>query len=304
VGYIKIRQLTENSASLTKEAIEQLAKKGAKAFVLDLCDNPGLNDGFVCQGICVNEENGKILLSGYMADHSASRIYVTNEDNQSYYVSLEYEGEAFTGHAGGIAIGGDTVYVASENALHAVPLDALLSSENGAVLQITERYPVNNEASSLYCDDTYLYVGEFHDGGQYVTEHPYLTEDGTYFAIVTRYPLSDLSTPDKIYSIRDKVQGLCFAPDGTVMLATSYGLADSVYYVYNEADCTDSGLTLDGAPVYLMDDCIYQFNGPAMAEGLDWYNGKIITMTESACNKYIYGKFFFANQIVAFTPNW
>ena len=27
-----------------------------------LCTNPGLNDGFVCQGICVSEENGVILV--------------------------------------------------------------------------------------------------------------------------------------------------------------------------------------------------------------------------------------------------
>ncbi|MBQ6391510.1 MAG: PDZ domain-containing protein [Eggerthellaceae bacterium] len=50
VGYIKIRQLTENSASLTKKAIEQLTKKGAKAFVLDLCDNPG---GYLSQAVDV-----------------------------------------------------------------------------------------------------------------------------------------------------------------------------------------------------------------------------------------------------------
>lgn len=36
-----------------------------------------------------------------------------------------------------------------------------------------------------------------------------------------------------------------------------------------------------------------------MAEGLDFTNGKVITLTESASDKYIFGKFFFANQIVA-----
>jgi hypothetical protein len=35
-----------------------------------------------------------------------------------------------------------------------------------------------------------------------------------------------------------------------------------------------------------------------MAEGLDLYNGKVITMSESASNKYIFGKFFFANKII------
>ena len=42
----------------------------------NVCKNPGLNDGFVCQGIAVSEENGVILVCGYMKDKSNSRIYV------------------------------------------------------------------------------------------------------------------------------------------------------------------------------------------------------------------------------------
>ena len=41
-----------------------------------------------------------------------------------------------------------------------------------------------------------------------------------------------------------------------------------------------------------------EFTGPAMSEGLDFYEGRVITLTESASNKYIFGKFFFANKIV------
>ena len=84
-----------------------------------------------------------------------------------------------------------------------------------------------------------------------------------------------------------------------MILSTSYGLKDSHYYVYNEADAIDSGKTLDGAPVYYLNGCIRDVKGPAMAEGLDWYQGKVITLTESASNKYLFGKLFFANKIVA-----
>ena len=41
----------------------------------------------------------------------------------------------------------------------------------------------------------------------------------------------------------------------------------------------------------------------ALIVGLDWYDGKVITLTESASNKYIFGKFFFANHIVALDFN-
>ena len=48
VGYIKVRQLTENAASLVKQAVEELGEKGATSFVLDLRDNPG---GYLSQAV-------------------------------------------------------------------------------------------------------------------------------------------------------------------------------------------------------------------------------------------------------------
>ncbi len=264
----------------------------------DICENPGLSDGFVCQGIAAAESYGKILVSGYMKDDSASRIYVTNTENESYFVNILENGKDFTGHAGGISVSGDKVYIASGSAIRIASLPDLMNAKNGDTLEITEKIEVNNSASFSYCDDTYLYVGEFHDGGKYVTDHPYDTAEGKHFAIVTRYKLDDLTKPDRVYSIRDKVQGICFMPNGNVVMSTSYGLTSSVYYVYREADATDSGETLDGAPVYFLDKLQYEFSGPAMAEGLDFYDGKVITLTESASDKYIFGKFFFANKIV------
>ena len=48
VGYIKIKQLTQNSAALVKKAIKKLENKGAEAYVLDLRDNPG---GYLSQAV-------------------------------------------------------------------------------------------------------------------------------------------------------------------------------------------------------------------------------------------------------------
>ncbi len=41
VGYIKLRQFTQNADSLVRQAITQLTSQGARSFVLDLRDNPG-----------------------------------------------------------------------------------------------------------------------------------------------------------------------------------------------------------------------------------------------------------------------
>ncbi len=273
----------------------------------DIATNPGLGDGFVCQGICVSEENGVIMVCGYMDDKTNSRIYVVDiETDQSYHVKLERNGKVYTGHAGGMATSGDTVYIANGSKLYLLNIRDILAAKDGDILDIGSGVPVNNAASYVFCDEEYIYVGEFHhtkDG--YDKEHTLDDGQTKVNGIVSRYTHVDIlgydgevdPTPDKIYSVRAKVQGICFTPNGKVVLSTSYSIADSVYYVYNEADAKNSGKTLDGVPVYVLEDCINEFKGPAMSEDLDYYDGKIITFTECASNKYFYGKFFFADDI-------
>lgn len=265
----------------------------------NICKNPGLNDGFVCQGIAVSEENGVILVCGYMKDKSNSRIYVTDFDSNSYYVELTRDGEKYTGHAGGLAITGDTVYIANAKKIYSFPLQNVLSANNGDIIDIGSGTKVNTNASFVYTDEEYLYVGEFHDGGKYVIEnHENETAEGTHFAICTKYALNDLETPVAVYTLRNNVQGICFTPEGKVVLSTSYGLTDTVYYIYDLNSVTDSGVTFDGAPVYYLDNLEKEIHGPAMGEDLDYYDGKIITLTESASTKYIFGKLFGATKIV------
>ena len=117
----------------------------------DLCKNPGLSDGFVCQGICAYEQEEKFLVSGYMMDNSPSRIYVTDAENNSYYVWVTYgSGKAFTGHSGGIAISDDSAYIASGNKLYVISLSSILSAKNGDSVSISKIIPVNNGASFIF----------------------------------------------------------------------------------------------------------------------------------------------------------
>lgn len=265
----------------------------------NICKNPGLNDGFVCQGIAVSEENEVILVCGYMKDKSNSRIYVTDFNSNSYYVELTRDGEKYTGHAGGLAITADTVYIANAKKIYSFPLENVLSANNGDTVDIGSGTKVNTNASFVYTDEEYLYVGEFHDGGKYVIEnHEHETAEGTHYALCTKYALSDLTTPIAVYTLRNNVQGICFTPDNKVVLSTSYGLTDTVYYIYSLDEATDSGLTFDGAPLYYLDNLEKEIHGPAMGEDLDYYDGKIITITESASTKYIFGKLFGATKIV------
>ena len=265
-----------------------------------VCKNPGLNDGFICQGIAAVDGKDLILVSGYMKDDRPSRVYVTTLDSESYYVTLHCDGKPYTGHAGGIAVSGDLAYIANGSKIYTFSLADVLSAENGDSVNIGQGVKVNNKASFLYTDDKYLYVGSFTDSGTTpVEEHIFETAEGTHHAICSVYPIDDLSAPVRVYSIRDCVQGVCFTPNGKAVLSTSYGLTSSGYYVYDLDAATDSGRTLDGAPVYYLEQLEQSISGPAMAEGLDWFGDKIITLTESASNKYIYGKLFFATDIVS-----
>lgn len=64
IGYIKLRQITPNSASLVTNAIKELTNEGAESFILDIRNNPGgyltqsLNIAslFVKSGVLVNIE--------------------------------------------------------------------------------------------------------------------------------------------------------------------------------------------------------------------------------------------------------
>jgi len=269
-----------------------------------LCRNPGLNDGFVCQGIAAADDADVILVSGYMKDDRPSRIYVTTTDSKSYHVTLHCDGEPYTGHAGGIAVSGDFAYIANGSRIFTFSLADVLDADNGDSVNIGTGTKINNKASFLYTDDEYLYVGSFMDPGtKKVEEHIFETAEGTHYAICSVYPIGDLSAPVRIYSIRDYVQGICFTPDGKIVLSTSHGLNDSVYYIYDRDAAVDSGKTLDGAPVYYLEQALNAVRGPAMAEGMDRYQEQLITLTESASDKYIFGKLFFATDIVSLDLN-
>lgn len=264
-----------------------------------LCKNPGLNDGFICQGIAVDEKAEKVFVSGYMKDGSASRIYVTDFESNSYHVQLSKGGEVFKGHCGGIAYTNGMLYVANGGRIYTIAESVLLSAQNGDEVEVGEGVKVNYSASFIYTDDEFIYVGEFHDGGKYNIEgHETQTAEGTHSAMCAQYRVGDFSSPVKVFSIRNKVQGICFS-EGKVVMSTSYGLASSEYFVYDLSKATDSGKTFDGAPLYYLDNLSYSISGPAMSEDLDYFDGKVVTLTESASNKYVFGKFFNSKHIVA-----
>ncbi len=61
VGYVRLRQISQNSSDLVKDAISSLTAEGATAFVLDIRDNPG---GYLTQAVdiaCLFVQSGVIV---------------------------------------------------------------------------------------------------------------------------------------------------------------------------------------------------------------------------------------------------
>lgn len=272
--------------------------------------NPGLNDGYIPQGVSYLPEEDTYLTSGYMSDKSASRIYSLDSEEKVRYTELYVDGKPSTMHAGGMTVVGEKVLVASGDKIHLFSLSDVLNEEKSE--QIAE-YAVNNAASFCFAKGDYLFVGEFHDGGKYVTDHPYQTSDEeTHYAIVSQYRLDEMGEdwrPVAMYSVTNRVQGFCVTDTGRIVMSTSYGIATSHYLVYDlslnpiedvdrmflAADVLDQGIPV----IYLdKDNLVEDLRGPAMAEDLDYHDGKVITVMESASNKYLFGKLFFYNDIV------
>ena len=89
-----------------------------------------------------------------------------------------------------------------------------------------------------------------------------------------------------------------------IVLSTSYAVAASHLKFYNTANLTAGEITVNDqtASLYYLDsDCLTrEVTAPPMSEEIVYLDGKIYIMTESASNKYIFGKFTGATRLYAY----
>lgn len=234
---------------------------------------PGLSDGFVPQGITYVDDadgDGVYLVCGYMSDGSASRIYITNgkkgkELNQRFVSLFTSDGEYDLAHAGGIAVFGDFVYMATGHEINVYSLSELLGekesgteladtyvetskdSEFAGVIEPIGTFNPQTGPAFVHVEDGFLFVGEFYIAEDYETpeSHHMTTDSGDYQqAIMTVYILSKDAElglledkPVAAFSITDNAQGMCFVKDSKgqskMLISTSYGLSSSHIKVYD-----------------------------------------------------------------------
>lgn len=282
-----------------------------KAFVI-----PGLDENFVPQGFHYDEENGYFLVSGYSAkDDTPSPIYVLNAESGeivSHALLHKENGDVFTGHSGGIARNGDYIYIAggSGRCLYVFSYAEILAAGGGGAVNRLGKF------SLKYSDEDYqgtsyvtvtgdrLIVGEYRTETDYSypDSHKVTTSAGDEhgglameFMLDPEGPYGISAQPSRVYSIRDYVQGLG-AENGKIYLSTSHGLTHSLIYVYDESKIVEEGtIKIIGRtlPLYSLDAASLEatYKIAPMSEELFMKDGKLYIMCESACSKYIFGKF-------------
>lgn len=294
-------------------------KASEKAFLI-----PGLKEGFVAQGLTYDE--GKYYITGYMKDGSASPIYIVEEaTGECVQTVYQYTDELlpYTGHCGGIEVNGNYIYVAQNTGLRIYDRTAVETAANysnvpciGTFSTIGEKED-SVQVSWLTRRGNELVVGEFYREGNYPTpeNHKLTTPAGDYNqALALVYDLSDdtdslygiRTAPKAVYSLPDQVQGVAFS-DEKLYCSTSYGISFSHILEYDLEKAERGTISFMGRdlPITYMDssNLLRDYKFPPMSEEIIFVKNRLVTMCESASDKYIFGKFTSAKWCYA-TDLW
>ncbi len=279
------------------------------AFVI-----PGLNDDYIPQGLDYDSEKEYFILSGYMKDHSASPVYLTDKEGEllKRVTLINPDGSDYTGHGGGVAVNGAFMYVTGgeDCCLYVYSYHAFLDANDGDKLpclgvfstKVSDTDYIENAFVTVY--NGKLITGEFYREESYPTldSHKITTKAGDFnqalaveYTIDSTAPLGINPTPIKAYSMPDQVQGLTIY-NNKVYLSTSWGLSFSHVLEYDltklslEGEIELLGQTL---PLYAMDSSslLNDYKVAPMSEEMVFVDGKLFISCESASNKYIFGKF-------------
>ncbi|MDE5593733.1 MAG: hypothetical protein K2I75_07365 [Clostridiales bacterium] len=286
-----------------------------------VCVVPEINSGWAPQGVAYTGD-GNYIQTGYDGDNNVV-VYFGNGDNFKRIVPVDGNGNTAKGHAGGVACTKNNVYIANDNALLRLDLDAIKSVGAGGAVTVLQTIPVDNRAAYCYSDEEYLFVGEFYRAGNYETEqsHHYTTPNGeNNKAIVSCYALDENGMicedgvqpyPEYCISVTGLVQGFAIK-DGTAVLSRSYGLKDSELQYHTLPAEPSAQITVafkkneaaesKQAPLYYLDGTTLfkTLTLPSFSEDITIVNDRVVVTNEASANKYFIGKLFNASKVYSY----
>ena len=283
---------------------------------------PGISDGLVQQGMEYVEEKDVFIVCGYMANGSASRVYVVSSDGKvlSKTELKNADGTDYTGHTGGIEYYGNNLYITEgtkekgyDGGLDVFPLDEVL--EGKSEVKKLGRVRTYNNPAFCHIYNGYMFVGEFYRENDYETadSHRFTTPAGDknnglimVFKLGNSENFNISEDPVAGITTTDAIQGMYTIGDNQIVLSTSWGLSTSKLYFYDMLyiESYESHILVDdfAMTVYHLDSkCLKKtVELPPMAEEIVYKDGKIYVLNESASKKYIFGKFLSANNLYSY----
>ena len=287
--------ISDGYSSVKSKVSSALSKN--KSYINESIFLPGHESKeMVCQGIAylpykIMDANEQIkcgycryiLLSYYPKNSSQpSQIVVVDRRTAKAvkrFALYKTNGDAYTGHAGGIAVAGKYLWVASGNKIYGFDAQEIIdfivdtSKKASAVdglpksmdvlpakkLTAVKTYSVDSKASYVSFDGKYLWVGDFtkSSASSYkpVKHHKimgrncwiagYLVDSDGYPTSKTQYTYTSgddkytVNKPDAVIAMRESVQGMAVCGN-YVALTVSYGAANSKLAIYNNPLKTDS----------------------------------------------------------------
>ena len=285
---------------------------------------PGTGDNLVQQGMVYIEEKDLILVCGYMSDNTASRVYTLSRDGKVLSITQlkNEDGSDYTGHTGGIEYFDGYVYITEgtgekgyDGGLDVFPLDDFITGKEAS--SKIGRVKTYNNPSCCHIYNGYMLVGEYFREVDYETSdsHRIDTPAGDKNTALTMVFKMDKSITDNFgmsnepvscISTTDAVQGIYTIDDDKIVLSTSWGLSASNLYFYDMSKVTkgETNIQVDDLdiPVYYLDSVSLTetVKAPPMSEEMLYLDGRLFILNESACNKYIFGKFMSGNYMYSY----
>ncbi len=283
---------------------------------------PGTDSGYVPQGYCQSEDGKYHIISYYHSDQPSviALVDVSFGDLVKAVNIKTSKGNAFTGHAGGIAQENGWLYICHGSKIYRVAMSELIGAANGGEITLGASVQTDVKCSYINSDGEYLYAGEFYTfdfDGSYDTDashHVSVSLTERSYSRCNAYKLSDFEAafdgaelvPEFVLTTPNRVQGFARLADGNFVLSTSFGRNnDSFMLVYEDVTENDCDFEVDYSgkkvPAYhLSKRCrISTLREPPMLEGIDAKGNAVFGIFESGATKYS-DSAFIVNSICEF----
>ena len=283
---------------------------------------PGLNQAAIPQGMSYCETTGLVYISAYYKVEAVPSVIMALDAQSGEFVA-EYrlyneDGSPFTSHVGGLAVAGENMVVSAKldqdgsYSMAVIPL-AGLPNEGSHDITIKKTVALPVSPSFLSCSQGILWVGNFYHpaadyglstGMNFTTK----TADGDFGCYILGYDLNrsdalsagpeGFPIPDCVLVAPDRIQGMAFCNDGTVLLSQSYGRKNNSSLLRYELNLNLPDLTvLVGSrevPACLLDSKTQRetITAMPMTEALTLDNdGNVLVLFESGAMAYQDGKY-------------